>query len=145
MNANTTVLKTNAGRHFHLFADCAALETGRRNSEKAGREIHVEMWVPFAEAIDDAMFGCIACHKRAGVSLAPEADRKAVYAARAAARLAKREAKAAALAAKATPVAEVTVVVETPAVVDTIDADVERMLNAIITYLSQFGLTVAAA
>lgn len=92
MNNNTLVLKTNAGRHFHLFGDCSALETGRRNSEKAGREIHVEWMAPLSEVLEDGMFGCRVCHKRAGEAIRPEADLRAIRAQRAAARLAKRAA-----------------------------------------------------
>lgn len=104
MNANTNILKTAAGRHFHLFGDCSALETGRRNSEKYGREIHAEWLAPLSEALEDGMFACRACFKRAGEAIPAEADRVAIYAQRAAVRLAK---KMTAQAVSEAPMAEI--------------------------------------
>jgi len=142
-NTNTYVITTGAGRHFHLFGDCRALAQGQRNSDKFNRTIwYVTGETLLSDAIDDGMFGCRECFKRAGESIPAEADRVKVYAARAQARAERRAAKAAALAAKAE--AKVAAV-ETSTEVPVIDAEVERMILAIMAYLSQFNLTVAAA
>lgn len=80
------VLATAEGDNFHLFADCASLATGRRNSVKFGRELSVEGNLTAEEAIDDGYFACRSCHRKAGLELPIEADRKAIRAERKAGR-----------------------------------------------------------
>jgi hypothetical protein len=140
---DTMVIVTGAGRHFHLFDDCRAMAQGQRNSDKYGRELHpvTTKSVPRSEVIDDGMFGCRECYKRADLIIPAEADRVAIYAARAAARAERRAAKAAALAAKA----DAKVAVEPTADVAVLDAEVDRLVAMINEYLSQFNLTVATA
>jgi Cu/Ag efflux protein CusF len=102
-------IATEAGDNFHFLSDCRALEQGRRNSVKFGRDLSGEFNLTVEEATDDGLFGCRLCHRAVGVALPAEVDRKVIRAERKAqrardlaCRAAEAEAKALLLSQEAT-------------------------------------------
>jgi hypothetical protein len=145
MNANTLVLRTDNGDHFHLFDDCRALAQGRRNSLKFGRDLSLESWVPFSDVIDDAMFACRVCFTKAHMEIPAEADRKAIRAMRRAARAAAKAANAPSVEAQ--PVLTVIETIEStveeavaPMIVDPSVDDITAMILSIQAWMAQIGL-----
>jgi hypothetical protein len=138
---NTKVFATAEGRHFHMFSDCRGLWQGRSISAKYDRDVWSEHDMSYIDAVYNGKYGCVFCHKRAGVEVPEYASLKVARAKARAEREAKRAAKAAAETTVETVVEAVPANDELPVVAEeTVDA-LMAQVNAL---LAQINLLINA-